>query len=406
MESDQATMEFDRTTIIRVIAVATAVLVVVLVAYAVRSLFGNDTHARVQEAAPTVPTLELTDGQLSAVKMSPTGLHVFTQEEQAVGSIDFNEDMSVQVFPPYQGKIISAFAQIGDTVHKGQPLYTIDSPDLVQAESNLIAAAGVYDMNHRMLLRSQKLYATAGTGGIAEKDLDTALSNDLTAEGALKAAQDALRVFGKTKPEIDRIAAHRIIDPALIVRSPIDGRITAREAQPGLLVQPGNAPAPYSVADISTMWMLANISEIDSAHIHTGQDVDVTVMAYPGRIFHGTITTVGATVDPNVHTLLVRSEIRDPQHELRSGMLANFVISTGDAVNATAVPVDAVVREPDGSMTVWVEKNRHQFVQRVVKIGLQHDGYDQIVDGLHQSETIVTEGAIFLDNMLNAPPED
>jgi cobalt-zinc-cadmium efflux system membrane fusion protein len=398
-------MEFDRTTIVRVVA-ALVVVVGIYAVYEVWQFFCSAQRAPVQPSASAVPTLELTQGQLSAVKIAPAGAHVFTHEDRAVGSIDFNEDLSVQVFPPYQGKIISAFAQIGDEVQKGQSLYTIDSPDLVQAESNLISAAGVYDMTHRMLLRSQKLYATLGTGGIAEKDLDTAVSNDLTADGALKATCDALRVFGKTEAEIDKIVARRRIDPALVVRSPITGRITAREAQPGLLVQPGNVPAPYSVADISTMWMLANVPEIDSAHIHLEQPVRVTVIAYPGHVFEGKITNIGATVDPNVHTLLARAEIRDPEHQLRDGMLANFVISTGDPENATAVPVDSVIREPDGTMTVWVAKDQHQFVQRLVKIGLQRDGYDQILGGLNQGESVVTEGAIFLDNMLNAPPED
>ena len=87
-------------------------------------------------------------------------------------------------------------------------------------------------------------------------------------------------------------------------------------------------------------------------------------------------------------------------------MFANFVISTGAPVTATAVPVDAVVREGDGTMTVWVTTDRHTFTQRMVKIGLQHDGYDQILDGLKQGELVVTDNAVFLDNMLTASPTD
>ena len=117
-------------------------------------------------------------------------------------------------------------------------------------------------------------------------------------------------------------------------------------------------------------------------------------------------TTVAATVDPNVHTRLVRSEVLDPAHQLLPGMFANFMISTGAPVTATAVPVDAVVREGDGTMTVWVTTDRHTFTQRQVMIGLQHDGYDQIVDGLKQGELVVTDNAVFLDNMLTAGPTD
>ena len=124
------------------------------------------------------------------------------------------------------------------------------------------------------------------------------------------------------------------IDPILVVPCPITGRITARNAAPGLLVQPGNPPAPYSIADISTMWMLANVTEADSPLFRVGEDVKVTVLAYPDRVFEGKITTIGATVDPNTHRLMTRSEIQDPNHELRPGMFATFVIRTGNPVSS------------------------------------------------------------------------
>jgi cobalt-zinc-cadmium efflux system membrane fusion protein len=166
------------------------------------------------------------------------------------------------------------------------------------------------------------------------------------------------------------------------------------------LVQPGNAPAPYSVADISTMWMLANVAESDSPAFRVGQEVKVSVMAYPDRLFEGKISTIGAMVDPATHRVLVRSEISDPQHELRSGMFANFVIRTGDPARSPAAPYDGVVREGDGSMTIWVTTDRRHFVKRTVKVGLRHGGYVQIVDGLRPGELVATEGALFLSNAL------
>ena len=135
-----------------------------------------------------------------------------------------------------------------------------------------------------------------------------------------------MRIFGKTDADIDRIIANRSADPTLVVPSPITGRITARNAAPGLFVQPGSPPPPYTVADINTMWMLANVAENDSPAFRVGQEVKVRLGAFPGRVFDGKITTIGASVDPNTRRVLVRSEIKDPQHELRSGMFANFVI--------------------------------------------------------------------------------
>src|SRR6202041_2258312 len=132
-------------------------------------------------------------------------------------------------------------------------------------------------------------------------DLEQGISDQQTAEGALRAARDAVRVFGKSEAEMDRMIAERKVDPTLVVVSSIAGRVTARNAAPGLFVQPGNAPAPYTVADISTMWMLANVIESDSPAFHVGQEVKVSVMAYPGRVFEGKISTIDSNVDPVTH---------------------------------------------------------------------------------------------------------
>jgi cobalt-zinc-cadmium efflux system membrane fusion protein len=109
---------------------------------------------------------------------------------------------------------------------------------------------------------------------------------------------------------------------------------------------------------------------------------------------------VGSTVDPSTRRVLVRSEIKDPQHELRSGMFANFVIDVGAPVRSPAIPADGVVREGDGTMTAWVTADRRRFMQRVVKIGKARDGYWQILNGVQAGELVATEGALFLSNAL------
>jgi cobalt-zinc-cadmium efflux system membrane fusion protein len=348
------------------------------------------------------PTLTLDPKQLGLVDIAATGEHDFPQEKQAVGNIDYDEDLSVQVSTPYQGKIIVPLAQMGDSVRKGQPLYTIESPDLVQAESTLIAAAGVLDLTNHALARAEHLI---GQQGIAQKDLDQTRSDQMTAQGALAAAREAMKVFGKTDAEIDKIAASRKVDPVLIVRSPINGVVTVRNAQPGMTVQPGT-PAPYAVADLSKKWMLADAAETDTALFKLGQAVRVSLSAYPGQVFEGKIAKIAPNVDPSVHTLQIRSEIPDPKGLLKPGMLANFVIQTAAAVKSPALAADSVVREPDGTNTAWVTTDRRHFIQRVVTVGIQHDGYDQILSGVNPGELAVGKGALFLDNMLNAPPED
>ena len=395
-------MRFEKKTILAGTALAVAVIIIATGVYFAKNSGNPPASERSageptakQADAVTAKSVELNETQAKTVKVEPAGERTFVIQREAVGSIDFNQDMTVPVFSPYQGKIVELFAKLGDEVTKGRGLYTIDSPDLGQAESTLIAAAGVLELTTHTLARAKKLYETQG---ISQKDLEQAVSDQQSAEGALKAARNAVRLFGKTEVEVDRIVAWRRLDPIMVVPSPITGRITARNAAPGLLVQPGVAPAPYSVADISTMWMLAQVIESDSPLFHVGQQVKVRVMAYPDKVFEGKVSTIGASVDPATHRLLIRSEIRDPKHELRPGMFATFVILTGDSVRATAVPAGGVVREGDGTMTVWVTTDSHIFAKRTVKVGLQQDGFDQIVDGLQPGELLATEGALFLSN--------
>jgi membrane fusion protein, heavy metal efflux system len=387
-------------------AIVVAVIAVAVVAYwvwpsgeGVRNLpaAGTGSEMTAVSARRMPDSVDLSDSQLAAVRVEPVEEREFPVEKEAVGSINFNEEMETQVFTPYQGKIIALFAAIGDDVKKGQKLFTIDSPDLLQAESTLIAAAGVMDLTTRNLARLQELYKTRA---VSQAILEQGISDQQTAEGNLRAGRDAVRIFGKSDSEIDAIVANRFADPTLVVPNPIDGRVTDRQAAPGLLVQPGNAPAPYTVTDIDTMWMLANVGENDSPAFRVGQQVHVGLSAFPDRAFEGKITTIGATVDPNTRRVLVRSEIKDPRHELRSGMFGNFVISIDAPVRSPAVPLAGVVREGDGTQTVWVTADRRTFTRRAVKIGEPRDGYRQILDGLKPGELAATDGAIFLSNML------
>jgi membrane fusion protein, heavy metal efflux system len=355
------------------------------------------TRAAAAGAADTSgeATVELSESQAKAIKTEPVGEHVFPQEQQALGNIDFNQELLTQVFTPYQGRILKAFASIGDIVKKDQTLFTIDSPDLVQAESTLIAAAGVLDLTTKTLERQMNLYRQSAA---AQKDYEQSISDQQAAEGAHKAARAAVKVFGKTDAEIDKIVSDRKIDPALVVLSPITGLITTRTAAPGLLVQPGNPPPVYTVADTTTLWMLANVAEKDSPNLQVGQEVRVTVASLPGRIFQGKIVTIGAMVDPNTRRVLMRSEIANPNKELRAGMFATFVITIAPPKRALAVPQDGVVREGDGTMTVWVTADRRKYTKRIVKTGLAHQGFTEIREGLQHGELVATDGSLFIAN--------
>jgi membrane fusion protein, heavy metal efflux system len=352
-----------------------------------------------QRAAPTAPDglieLHLSESQAASLKPETVITRDFAQEKQAVGSIDFNQNRLVSVFTPYMGRIISASLNVGDPVEKDQVLFTIDSPDLLSAESTLIAAAGALVLQSKTLTRTKTLLKI---GGISQQQVDQTTSDQQSAEGALKAARDAVRMFGKTAEEIEKIVQDRLADPKLVIRSPLTGYVTARSAVPGQLVQPGVAPAPFIVADTATMWMVANIVESDAAALRVGQEVRASLSAYPGRSFAGKITVLGPSVDPTTRRLFVRSEIADPEHLLRAGMFANFIIRISDPTPTLSVSQSAVVREGDGTMICWVTNDMRHFIRRPVTVGARQGDFVQILSGLKPDESVVGDGAIFLSN--------
>jgi cobalt-zinc-cadmium efflux system membrane fusion protein len=246
-----------------------------------------------------------------------------------------------------------------------------EDPAVIQAESTLISAAANLEMSRKELLRVQSL---GEANGIAPKELEGAIAARQTAAAALKAARDALRALGKSDAQIDRMAA------------------TGRFDSPGTLAH--------------VTWVVANVPETDSPRVHTGQRVSVRVSAYSDRQYTGRVARVYSTIDPNTHRLTVRARVEDPRGDLRPGMLATILIRTADPVESLAVPTTAVVREGDGSMITWVTTDRRHFSERALTLGLESEGRYQVLSGLKAKELAVTEGGVFLSNLLEAPPSD
>lgn len=407
--------------IIKYVALVALLLIGVVGGVKIYSAWRAEKPSEVSKAteagAPTQATLDLNEKQVASVKIEPVGAATFVPQRNAVGSIDFNQNLLVQVFTPYQGRIIEAYPNIGDRVEKGDVLFTIDSPDLLNAEASLIQNAGLLKLQNVTLLRAQKMKSF---GGASQQAVDQSTSDQQTAEGNLKTARDAVRIFGKTDEEIDDVIAKRKADPRLIIKSPVSGYVTARNAAPGLFVQPGAAPpsasstsataplAIFTIGDLATMWMCANVVENDAPLLRVGQKVKASVVAYSNRQFEGKVAVVGQNVDPNSRRVFLRSDVSDPEHLLRAGMLANFTIAVGDPFSATAVPDPAIVREGDGSMTVWTTTDKRHFTRRTVRVGMDQNGFREIQDGLNQGELVVTDNAVFLSNafaLAGNPPD-
>jgi membrane fusion protein, heavy metal efflux system len=248
----------------------------------------------------------------------------------------------------------------------------VEDPAFLPAESTLLGAAASLRLTRKELQRARRLYETQG---ISARELEQATSDEQTAAAALAAARVALHALGMSEARIDSLVA--------------TGRIDTPHAARG-----------------RAKWVEADAFESDLALFRPGQPVRVSVPAYPGQLFRGAVSRVYATVNPNLHRQTLRCEVADPRDELRPGMLATITIVTHEPLEALAVPENGLVREGDGTLTAWVTSDRRHYTQRVVKAGLRADGWVQILAGVTPGELVVTDGAIFLDNMINAVPSD
>lgn len=269
---------------------------------------------------------------------------------------------------------VASVATFRFAVEKTEPgsVAFAEDPAIVQAESTLLSAAATLRLDRKELRRAQLLHQTQGVSG---RELEQARSDEQTAAAALASARVALHALGKSDAQIDQMIASGRVD------SPPAGRDGVR-------------------------WAEASVFETDAPDIHVGESVRITVSAYPDKVFTGSVRRIYATVDPSLHRQTVRCAVFDPKDLLRPGMLATITIATSAPLAAIALPADAVVREGDGTMTAWVTTDRRHFTQRVIETGLREDGEVQILEGLRPDELVVTRGAIYLDNMINAAPSD
>lgn len=350
-------------------------------------------------------TVTLSKGQRKSIQIGRAEFYPFSREKPEFGTIDydnniyFDSNLSKPVYPPLPGTILKTFVELDETVQKGQPLYSIDSPSLDRDLEGLQAAKFKLDQATREFAKARKISAS---GENSQTGPRSRASASLTAaRRSFESARNRILALGQTAQDIDRFLQSGTVNPVLTVTSPMTGRIASVNAIPGMSIRPGRPPAPYQVANVSVKWMLAYVPESDSSLFLVGQEARVKVMAFPGRVFSAKVGRIYPTIDPNNHRITIRYEIKDPKNDLRSGMVTEFMAQVQKPSPSLAVPANGVIREGDGTMTVWVEASPSgRFVQRVVQTGLRQNGHVQILGGLRPGERIVTNGAIFLDNIL------
>ncbi len=208
--------------------------------------------------------------------------------------------------------------------------------------------------------------------------------------------RNRLKILGKSDAQIDALEEAHTIDAVAPLSAPIAGVVVDRQVGPGQYVQAGAGTPVFTIADPTSVWLLANVREADSGAVQQGQVMEVHVAAYPKRTFVGRVTYIAAIIDPVTHRLAVRAEIENRDLALKPEMFANFRIQTSAASQAPAIPEAAAVYEGDAAH-VWVLQGDGLLAYRAIRTGRTNDGLVEVEDGLKPGERIVTKGGLFID---------
>jgi cobalt-zinc-cadmium efflux system membrane fusion protein len=386
----------------------------VVVAAAVVGFWGLYTAPGNAVARPEKSTGEAdgafrpSDTQWASLRLAPVRQVAFRDERATDGKIAINEDTTTPVFSPFSGRVSRLIARPGDFVERGAPLFAIEASEFVQGHNDLVTAvAGVQKARSRLLLaqtaekRQRDLQAIRGG---ALKDLEQAQSDLVGAQGDLRSAEIALaavrnrlRILGRSDEEVDKLEKIDRIGAEAIVSAPIGGTIIQRRVGLGQYINAGATDPVFTVGNLSTVWLIANVRESDAPKMKVGAAVEVMVLAFPGRVFNAKLAYVAPALDPNTRRLPVRAEIQNTGRELLPEMFASFRIVSGDDRLMPAVPVDAIVYE-GAKARVWIARpDSKTVVSRDITVGDTINGLVEVRKGLAVGETVVTSGTLFID---------
>ena len=356
-----------------------------------------------------------TAAQWATLTIEPVQQRVFRAEHVTEGKIAVDEDRSTPIFSPYAGRVLKLFVKPGDTVTVGQPLFTVQAADMVQAQNDFISAATalnkarsaqnlaeIIDKRQRLLYEGKAVPLKEVQN--ARAALDAAENDVRSADVALEATRNRLRILGKTDQEITDFQEKGTIDPSTLITAPIAGTIVQRKVGPGQYVGSGQSDPVFIIGDLSTVWIVAYIRETEAPLVHVGQPIYFTVLAYPDRAFPANISYVAAALDPTTRRLLVRATVNNAEGLFKPEMFASVKILTGEGDNAVAVPRDAIIYEGDAAR-VWVarEKDDEKAIElRRIKVGLTNGNMVEALKGLAPGDRVVTKGSLFIDRVASS----
>ncbi len=332
-----------------------------------------------EQAAPSPPpqatdVVVIHEHQLQQLTIEPVREQPLTVERDTTGKVSFNEERLTPVYTPYAGRVLEVLATKGAAVRPGQPLLVLESPELVTVQNDLAAARS--DLSKAKIgldaarVAAERARSLHTQGAIATKDMQQAETElarvqdeQRRAQAGLAAMEHRLALFGKTPAEIARLGDP--VDRRIVLRAPIAGTIVERKVGLGQYLRADASDALFLIADLSTVWVLADVYESDLADIHLNAPVEVSVASYPHLTLPARIASINPTVDPASRTVRVRCLVQNTDGLLKPDMFATIKVRSLTPHTVPVVPASAVLSQ--GTETVvFVEEAPGRFRQRQV----------------------------------------
>jgi cobalt-zinc-cadmium efflux system membrane fusion protein len=373
---------------------------------------GTTTAKALPQPVRDTGTFRPSEAQWATLSVGEVKSVVFRAEHITEGKIAVDEDHATPVFSPFAGRISKLLVGPGDKVEVGQPLFIVEAADSVQTQNDFIAALAAYNKASSQLKLTQsverRLRDLYEAKAVAQKDWQQAQADAAAAENdqrsaqtALEAARNRLRLIGKSDAEIDNFRTTGIVSSSATVYAPISGTVVQRKAGPGQYIVAGSADPVFVVGDVGHVWLVAYVREADAPKIDVGQTVKFTVLADAGRVREAKLSYVATNLDPTSRRLLVRATVDNSDGKLKPEMFANVSIMIGDELSSPAVPRSAIIYEGE-TAKAWVVGQDRSLVLKTVKTGLVQEKVIQVLSGLSPGDQVITRGSLFIDKAAGA----
>jgi len=352
----------------------------------------NDAGDSVTTSAGTVATVELDTAQRSRIHVEKVAPQAYTPSVTTTGTVAFNGDRSTQVIAPISGPVARILVSPGARVARGQPLAVVSSPDFAAAVAGYRKAEGAWRNASRIAALDEQLFTN---DALSRSDLDQARTDLAAATADRDAAVSQLRSLGLDDAAIGAIREGKPVPTTeSAIRAPIAGTVVEKLVTPGQLLQAGTTPC-FTIADLSTVWVMANVFESDLAAVRRGETALITTNAAPDTL-RGRVDYVADLVDPSTKATAVRVVVPNTGRMLRRDMLVRVTIHALTPSTGLLVPVAAVLRDDENLPYVYVAAPGG-FARRRVDLGGRVDDRYEIAAGLTPGESVVTDGALFLE---------